>query len=72
MRRVAAAGKHSDTVAVLASEEALELVWLPEAAMRPDGVVMLGPAAHDEDNAPRRALTLASAVYTDNLPRQIK
>ena len=66
-RRVAAVGKHSDTVAVLASEEALELAWSPEAAMRLDGVVMLGPAAHDEDNAPRRALTLASAVYTDKV-----
>ena len=63
VRRVAAAGKRSDTVAVLASEEALELVWSPEAAMRPDGVVMLGPATHDKDNAPRRAITLASAVY---------
>ena len=66
-RRVAAAGKHSDTVAVLASAEALELVWSPEAAMRPDGVVMLGPSAHDEDNAPRRAITLACAVYTDKV-----
>ena len=59
----------SDTVDVLSSPAALGLVWSPEAAMRPDGVAMLGKATADGDEAPPRALVFASAVYTDKVTK---
>ena len=53
------------TPAFLASVAAVGIVLSPENVMRPDGVLMLGSTT----DVPRRALTLACAVYSDAVPK---